>query len=132
MARSFCLLILFCKFAFGADQFIFWAQINSQNNIIKSEIIAISKAMILTNEIPNFVCKIYDIPKKNESSYHFLTRHQNELFSCFSASKIHIKDKSKLEDKNFYSNLILTLSPIRFEVEFKSDFAIINKFDKGF
>lgn len=46
-----------------------------------------------------------------------------------SNSKVHIKDKSKLEDKNFYSNLILTL-PIRFEVEFKSDFAIINNSDK--
>lgn len=132
MARSFFLLILLCKFVFGGDEFVFWAQVNSQNHIIKSEIIAISKAMILTKSSSNFVCKIQDSIKNGETSYQFLNRHKDELFTCFSASKIHIKDKSKLEDKNFYSNLILTVSPIRFEVEFKPDFAIINKFDKGF
>lgn len=132
MARNFCLLILICKFVFGGDEFIFWAQINSQNNIIKSEIIAISKAMILSDKKSNFVCKIDDALKKNESSCEFLNRHKNELFECFNATKISIKDHSILKDRNFYSNSVLTLFPIRFEIEFKSDFAIINKFDKGF
>lgn len=88
--------------------------------------------MILSDKKSNFVCKIDDALKKNESSCEFLNRHKNELFECFNATKISIKDHSILKDRNFYSNSVLTLFPIRFEIEFKSDFAIINKFDKGF
>lgn len=88
--------------------------------------------MILTNSPSNFVCKIEDRLKINENSHQFLNRHKDELFVCFSDLKVLIKDISKLQDQNFNSNLSVTLTPIRFEVEFKPDFAIINKFDKGF
>ncbi|RAZ50646.1 hypothetical protein [Campylobacter hyointestinalis] len=131
MARAFCLLIALCVFVFGGEEFIFWAKYSSSNNLIKSQNIAISKAMVLSPaHRKTFLCEIDSFKFENESTLSFLKRNQEKLFECFDSSDILLNDTIKLNMNHIYSHTSVTLLPIRFIVDFKPLGAIISKINR--
>ncbi|WP_185940081.1 hypothetical protein [Campylobacter hyointestinalis] len=118
-------------FVFGGEEFIFWAKYSSSNNLIKSQNIAISKAMVLSPTYRRtFLCEIDSFKFENESTLSFLKRNQEKLFECFASSDILLNDTVKLNMNRIYSHTSVTLLPIRFIVDFKPLGVIISKINR--
>lgn len=126
MARAFCLLIL-PLFLFGGEEFIFWAKYSSSNNILKSQIVAISNAMVLSQKDKVFLCDLNSTKFKNETTLNYLKRNEDELFGCFSSSQILLNETSKFSLKSADANTHITVVPLRFIVDFKPSGARISK-----
>lgn len=129
MARSFCILVVVINFLFSSEEFIFWADIISKNNIIISENLNISKSMVLKNRSDfSYICTI-DVKKDdNLTSINFLNLHKNKLLDCFVSQNIIIKDELTKNAFTINKNTKMIINPIHFIIEFKPNSANIYKF----
>ncbi|MBR8461941.1 hypothetical protein KDE13_01150 [Campylobacter sp. faydin G-140] len=129
MARSLCLLIFFIKFSFSSEEFIFWAKLSSQNNIIISQEIAFSKAMTRTKSSSlKFLCQIDGVKDENTTAEQFLNLYKDKVFDCFLGTKVGIFSEFKNENNIITQTSDLKIYPINFIIEFKPNSAIIGVF----
>ena len=88
MARSLFLLTILLNFAFCLEEFIFWAKVDTKNQIVAFEEISFSMAMTLTpNPKPKFLCQIDAFKDENTTTLGFLNLHKDEIFDCFALKK---------------------------------------------
>ncbi|AQW86044.1 flagellar-associated protein FlgQ [Campylobacter pinnipediorum subsp. caledonicus] len=125
MARNFCLLILVSYILFGSEDFIFWADLNFKNNTTYSENFNISKPMVKRYGNLKFLCEINNSKDKDTKTIDYLNLNKDKLFECFSSNKTFIKSTSKKYGLNFLNETKLTINPIYFTIDFKSNSAII-------
>ena len=118
MARSLFLLTILLNFAFCLEEFIFWAKVDTKNQIVAFEEISFSKAMTLSpNPKPKFLCQIDAFKDENTTTLGFLNLHKDEIFDCFALKKVKNSQISNASN--------LKILPVRFMVEFKPKSAII-------
>ena len=121
MARSLFLLTILLNFAFCLEEFIFWAKVDTKNQIVAFEEISFSKAMTLTpNPKPKFLCQIDAFKDENTTTLGFLNLHKDEIFE-----KVMIKNELKVKNTQISNASNLKILPVRFMVEFKPKSAII-------
>ncbi|WP_078415443.1 hypothetical protein [Campylobacter pinnipediorum] len=125
MARNFCLLILVSYILFGSEDFIFWADLNFKNNAAYSENFNISKPMVKRYGNLKFLCEINNSKDKDTKTIDYLNLNKDKLFECFSLNKTFIKSTSKKYGLNFLNETKLTIKPIDFTIDFKSNSAMI-------
>ena len=126
MARSLFLLTIFLNFAFCLEEFIFWAKVDTKNQIVAFEEISFSKAMTLsTNPKPKFLCQIDAFKDENTTTLGFLNLHKDEIFDCFALKKVMIKNELNVKNAQVTNASNLKILPVRFMVEFKPKSAII-------
>ena len=126
MARSLFLLTIFLNFAFCLEEFIFWAKVDTKNQIVAFEEISFSKAMTLTsNPKPKFLCQIDAFKDENITTLGFLNLHKDEIFDCFALKKVMIKNELNVKNAQVTNASNLKILPVRFMVEFKPKSAII-------
>ena len=126
MARSLFLLTILLNFAFCLEEFIFWANVNTKDQIIAHEEISFSRAMTLTpNPKPKFLCQIDAFKDENTTTIGFLNLHKDEIFDCFVLKKVMIKNEFKRKNNDISHTSNLKILPVRFMVEFKPKSAII-------
>ena len=123
MARTFCLLIPFLLF--GSDEFVFWAKFQTQNGLITSQKISISKSMLESEEVFPQLCELKIKKNQNQTILNLLNEHQNELLDCFIGSKSQIMSFDKFKDNRALTKSELILMPRRFRVEIKPHSVII-------
>lgn len=132
MARNFCVLILLISTLFGSEEFIIWAKISTQNNIINYENLAVSKAMVLSGLDDEFLCEIDEKKSEQDDAIGYLNLHKDKLFECFVSYKFKVEDYFKqylnFKGVNLHTSTTLTLLPIRFTIKFKPNSAIIGVF----
>lgn len=117
------------RLLFGSEEFIFWAKYSSVNSIIKSQNIAISKAMVL-NKTGKFLCDINSTKLKNEDTLSYLKRNEEALFICFSSGEVLLNENSKFSKNNLKIITDITVVPLHFIVDFKPYGARISKTTK--
>ncbi|WP_096013629.1 hypothetical protein [Campylobacter lanienae] len=127
MARAFCLLIFALNTLFGSDEFIFWAKLIVSNGVISSDNIAISSSMVRGYDSKELLCIIPDDKPSNSTSLEYLNSHKDELFECFIKEQVKILENSLTNLNSTDIITELTIIPIRFIVEFKSNGATISK-----
>ena len=129
MARSLFILTILINLAFGSQEFIFWADVNTKNNIISSEQIAFSKAMVITkNPKVNFLCEMDAIKDENTSEIAFLNLNKDKIFDCFALQKVSAKGEFKRRNDHITQTSNFKIFPIRFTIKFKPKSAIIGVF----
>lgn len=127
MARTFCLLIFALNSLFGGDEFIFWARLITVNGILSSDEITISRSMVKGYKNSQVICSIPISKPANLTAYEYLNLHKNELFDCFVSEEVRILDNSTTYPNSALFTTELTITPIRFIVEFKPQGATISK-----
>lgn len=127
MARTFCLLIFALNSLFGGDEFIFWARLITVNGILSSDEITISRSMVKGYNNSQVICSIPISKPTNLTAYEYLNLHKNELFDCFVSEEVRILDNSTTYPNSALFTTELTITPIRFIVEFKPQGATISK-----
>ncbi|ARQ99661.1 flagellar-associated protein FlgQ [Campylobacter devanensis] len=127
MARTFCLLIFVLNNLFGGDEFIFWARLITVNGILSSDEITISRSMVKGYKSSQIICSIPISKPTNLTAYEYLNLHKNELFDCFVSEEVRILDNSTTYPNSALFTTELTITPIRFIVEFKPQGATISK-----
>lgn len=127
MARTFCLLIFALNSLFGGDEFIFWARLITVNGILSSDEITISRSMVKGYKNSQVICSIPISKPANLTTYEYLNLHKNELFDCFVSEEVRILDNSTTYPNSALFTTELTITPIRFIVEFKPQGATISK-----
>lgn len=127
MARTFCLLIFALNSIFGGDEFIFWARLITVNGILSSDEITISRSMVKGYNNSQVICSIPISKPANLTAYEYLNLHKNELFDCFVSEEVRILDNSTTYPNSALFTTELTITPIRFIVEFKPQGATISK-----
>lgn len=127
MARTFCLLIFALNSLFGGDEFIFWARLITVNGILSSDEITISRSMVKGYKNSQIICSIPISKPANLTAYEYLNLHKNELFDCFVSEEVRILDNSTTYPNSALFTTELTITPIRFIVEFKPQGATISK-----
>lgn len=127
MARAFCILILTLNSLFGGDEFIFWARLVTVNGMLSSDEITISKSMVRRHEDSQVLCSIPAPKPSNLTTYEYLNLHKNELFDCFISEEVRVLDNSITYPNSALFTTELTITPIRFIVEFKPQGATISK-----
>lgn len=127
MARTFCLLIFALNSLFGGDEFIFWARLITVNGILSSDEITISRSMVKGYKNSQIICSIPISKPANLTAYEYLNLHKNELFDCFISEEVRILDNSTTYPNSALFTTELTITPIRFIVEFKPQGATISK-----
>ncbi|WP_086234990.1 hypothetical protein [Campylobacter devanensis] len=127
MARTFCLLIFVLNNLFGGDEFIFWARLITVNGILSSDEITISRSMVKGYKSSQIICSIPISKPTNLTAYEYLNLHKNELFDCFVSEEVKILDNSTTYPNSALFTTELTITPIRFIVEFKPQGATISK-----
>lgn len=73
-----------------------------------------------------FLCKIDAIRKEYQSTTHFLNQHFAKLLTCFYPMSTQVINKTLVELKGMDESSVLTITPTRFTVDFKDEFANIN------
>ncbi|MBR2149453.1 MAG: hypothetical protein IJ965_08525 [Campylobacter sp.] len=127
MARTFCLLIFALNSLFGGDEFIFWARLITVNGILSSDEITVSRSMVKGYKNSQVICSIPISKPANLTAYEYLNLHKNELFDCFVSEEVRILDNSTTYPNSALFTTELTITPIRFIVEFKPQGATISK-----
>jgi hypothetical protein len=127
VARAFCLLIFVLNNLFGGDEFIFWARLITVNGILSSDEITISRSMVKGYKNSQIICSIPISKPANLTAYEYLNLHKNELFDCFVSEEVRILDNSTTYPNSALFTTELTITPIRFIVEFKPQGATIHK-----
>lgn len=129
MARSLLLLIILINSVFGSEEFIFWADIGTTNNIVSSQKIAFSKAMVLSrNKTMNFLCEIDAFKDKNMTTMEFLNFNKDKIFDCFALQKVKVSGEFNRRNNIITQTSNLKIYPIRFTIKFKPKSAIIGVF----
>ncbi|WP_281526872.1 hypothetical protein, partial [Campylobacter avium] len=101
MERVVCLLILLCLNSLARSEFIFWAELSTQNYILFHQNESISPAMVQSKDVyEEYVCDIYydekdllylkktdlgliDDDMSKDLKLRFLNKHKEKLLSCF-------------------------------------------------
>ena len=112
---------------FGGDEFIFWARLVTVNGMLSSDEITISKSMVWGHEDSQVLCSIPAPKPSNLTTYEYLNLHKNELFDCFISEEVRVLDNSITYPNSALFTTELTITPIRFIVEFKPQGATISK-----
>jgi hypothetical protein len=112
---------------FGGDEFIFWARLITVNGILSSDEITISRSMVKGYKNSQIICSIPISKPANLTAYEYLNLHKNELFDCFVSEEVRILDNSTTYPNSALFTTELTITPIRFIVEFKPQGATIHK-----
>nr|WP_196779746.1 hypothetical protein [Campylobacter concisus] len=108
------------------EEFIFWAKVDTKNQIVAFEEISFSKAMTLTpSPQPKFLCQIDAFKDENTTTLGFLNLHKDEIFDCFALKKVMIKNELNVKNSQVTNASNLKILPVRFMVEFKPKSAII-------
>jgi hypothetical protein len=126
VARNFCLLIIFTCSLYASENFWFSYKIATDNKQVVFEERNISPQMqtVDANDY-KFFCKL-DIKKKQyESTQHFLNRNFDKLLDCFYPMSSKVVNHTLIETKGVIERTVLTITPTKFTVDFKDDFANI-------
>lgn len=73
-----------------------------------------------------FLCKIDTSKKENQSTIVFLNKYFDELLPCFYPMSTKVHNKTFVELKGMVERSILIVTPTKFTVDFKDEFANIN------
>lgn len=71
------------------------------------------------------LCKIDAIKTKYQSIEHFLNQNFDKLLFCFYPMSTQVINKTLVESKGMDERSILTITPTKFTVDFKDEFANI-------
>lgn len=147
MERPFLILILLVLPLFGGTNypnyeklqksFIFWVQINTKNNIINHQNLAISQSMKKHKNL-HLLCNI-KLEKKNLQSlqnsknildsqnafYKLMLNKKDEIFDCLNFDDIRVSDTLKSNSFNTSSNTSLNMLPLNFSVELEDEIMLI-------
>ena len=127
MERNFCLLILFSCSLFGSENFWFSYKVATENKILVYEERNISPFM-QDSEVSEYksLCRIDAIKEEHQSTEKFLNQHFAKLLTCFYPMSTQVINKTLVELKGMDESSVLTITPTRFTVDFKDEFANIN------
>lgn len=72
------------------------------------------------------LCRIDAIKEEHQSTEKFLNQHFAKLLTCFYPMSTQVINKTLVELKGMDESSVLTITPTRFTVDFKDEFANIN------
>jgi len=126
VARNLCLLVAFtCSLAAG-DGFWFSYKIVTQNKLVVFEERNISPQMqIVDTKKYAKLCHLNIAKKQYQSTQHFLNENFDKLLECFYPMKSIVVNHTLVELKGMIERTSLTITPTKFTVDFKDDFANI-------
>ncbi len=117
MERNLLLLITLCIKIFGAD-FIYSAQISTQNHITTYQNIFISPAMTKNSyKNESFICSIEKNANISINTYDFLLLNKDKLFDCFASSNVKVYEDSIFYIQKQNTNTQLFFTPIKFRTK---------------
>lgn len=143
MERVVCLLIVLCLNSLARSEFIFWAELSTQNYILFHQNESISPAMVQSKDVyEEYVCDIYydekdllylkktdlgliDDDMSKDLKLRFLNKHKEKLLSCFNTLDVKIKDTVEADFLKAKSATYLKILPLRFSISFSNDRALI-------
>ncbi|MGP1485305.1 MAG: hypothetical protein ACTTJC_04310 [Campylobacter sp.] len=128
MARNFLLLTILISLSFSSDDYVIWAKIFTQNNQVVQEKILISQAVALKGLKYDFLCELQHKKDENQTTLQYLEIYKNSVFDCFESANFKVEDYTTKDKENININTTITMTPIRFTIEFKQNSAIIKAF----
>ncbi|CAD7287484.1 hypothetical protein LMG7974_00363 [Campylobacter majalis] len=124
-------MILFLKFTFSLDEFVFWANVNVKNNVISSQNLNISRSMISRSGGEfTYQCEIDSKKHDDMDILRYLNFHKDLLFDCFTNERVSVRSELLKTTTNVSNSIYLTLYPIYFTIDFKQNSVVIYKFQK--
>lgn len=126
MARNLCLLIIFACSLAANEGFWFSYKVVTQNKILVFEERNISPQMqTVDTKKYNHLC-LLDITKEQyQSTQYFLNENFYRLLKCFYPMKSIVVNHTLVELKGMIERTSLIITPTKFTVDFKDDFANI-------
>lgn len=147
MERPFLILILLVLPLFGGTNypnyeklqknFIFWVQINTKNNVINHQNLAISQSMRKYKDL-YLLCDIRldkkdlknllsskNILDSQNAFYNLILSKKDEIFDCLNFDDIRVSDTLKSSSFNTSSNTSLNMLPLNFSVELEDEMMLI-------
>lgn len=125
MARNLCLLILLASTSFAYENYWFSYKITTENNIITNEERNISPIMVNEEFTKKFLCQIDDKKTRSETTQNFLYKNYDNLLNCFYKVNSKVHSYGQIELKGSLNENDVRILPIKFTVEFNSNFANI-------
>ena len=125
------------------NNFIFWMQINTKNNTINYQKIALSQSMKKTNK-DIFSCQINlntqqinklknqtNIIQSQNSLYDIINSKKDEIINCLKTTKAQISDTMQAQTHQTTSNTNLTIMPTSFQVQITKQADMLIFIDKN-
>lgn len=143
MERIICLLIFVSLKLFAQDEFIFWAELSSENYILFHESQNLSVAMTKSEDfVEEYVCELIytkkdlqilprnalglvDADMSKITKLNFLNAHKDTLSECFVGANITVKDIVNTDLLRAKTQTFIKIHPLRFSVEFGENSALI-------
>jgi hypothetical protein len=124
MVREVCLLTLLLSHAV-CGEYIATYRLHLKDSVAFSEELLLSKAMTKRLNVTCASYRIHDTKKADESTLNFLKRNQEKLLEILFQQRIRLRSKFNQSATHLQENTTILLSPTRFKVDFKRDFATI-------
>lgn len=125
MERNFCLLALCVSFAFSSDTFWFSYRSVTHNKALIYEEKNISPLSIPFEGDSTSTCRVKVESKNCNSKLECLNRNFYKILPCFYKVASKVTAQSQVSLNNTKDDIELIITPTRFIVDFKDDFANI-------
>lgn len=128
MARTFCLLITLFTALLGSEQCWFSYKTVTVNGISIFEEKNIVPAMTFVSEGEQQLCTVELNQDTTLSQVEFLKKHFDTILPCFYSFSTHVLANHDSNSNAYKDRVELVITPVRFTVVFKDEFATINAF----
>lgn len=142
MLKILLFILIFLNLLLANDEYIFWANVSNKNYILYHEDQVVSPVMRPSKDPKTFLaCELkykdiralypdasLDLPPKDKAAkYAFFRIIKDELYLCFTGSKVLINAKDKVNNLNSSSLTNVRMAPLRFIAQFGLDSVLLFK-----